>query len=329
MPRAARGEASRVRQISSVVRALDVLADPWTYLILREAFFRVRRFQDFQRNLHISRRVLTQRLKRLVDDDVLSRLQYRSKPRRFEYRLTRAGRDFYPAIVILMAWGDRWRPTAGGPPLKLTHQNCGRRLRPAVVCHACGAPVSACDVTFEAGPGAGYEIISEGPGTRRSRESGYIRGRPCSVARALEAIGDRWSFRVLRESFLGVRRFEDLLRNLGVARNILTDRLGRLVEDGILDRRQYQARPNRYEYVLTRAGLDLYPSLLLLLNWGDRWRAPPKGPPLILKHKTCGARLHPTLVCMSCGEEIDARDVQYKTRYGSGGSGRLAKTRRR
>lgn len=329
-PRVRQGaSAPRVRGISSVVRALDVLADPWTYLILREAFFRVRRFEDFQRILGISRNVLAERLKRLIQDGVLKKQQYQDKPPRFEYRLTDSGRDFYPAIVILMAWGDRWRPSAEGAPLKLTHAVCGRRLNPTVVCRACKQPVSPFDVSFFPGPGAGYETFSEVPGTRRSRESSYIRGRPCSVARALEAIGDRWSFRILRESFLGVRRFEDLLRNLGVARNILTDRLARLVRDGILGRRRYQTRPDRYEYVLTQAGLDLYPSLLLLLAWGDRWRAPPKGPPLILEHKTCRSHLQPLLICKSCGAEVDVRDVRYKTRYGSNGSNMTAESARR
>ena len=312
----AREDEPRQRRISSVVRALDVLADPWAYLILREAFFAVRRFEEFQKNLQIARNILAGRLKRLVEEGVLERRQYQNRPPRFEYRLTPVGRDFYPAIVMLMAWGDRWRPKQDGPPLALTHVACGKRLKPAVVCRECRQVVSPHDVTFEAGPGAGYETYAEVPSTRRSGgEDAYVRGRPCSVARALQAIGDRWSFRVLRESFLGVRRFEDLLRNLGAARNILTDRLGRLVADGLLERRQYQTRPDRYEYLLTPAGLDLYPSLLLLLVWGDRWRLPPKGPPLILRHETCGKRLHPLLMCQSCGEEVSIRQVRYKQRY--------------
>lgn len=308
-------KAPRLRHISSAVRALDVLADPWSYLILREAFFRVRRFDELQRNLQIARNVLAQRLKRLVAEGVLDRRQYQERPARFEYRLTPAGKDFYPAIVALMDWGDRWRPSPGGPPLILTHR-CGKRLNLTVVCSHCRKAVSPFEVSFFDGPGAGFEPLGNVPATRRAtNKDAYVRGRPCSVARTLQAIGDRWSFRILRESFVGVRRFEDLQRKLGTARNILTDRLNNLMADGLLKRRQYQTRPDRYEYVLTPAGLDLYPSLLLLLLWGDRWRPSSKGEPLILVHEACGARLQPILVCLSCGNAVLIQDVRYKMRY--------------
>ena len=193
--------APRLRRISSVVRALDVLADPWSYLILREAFFGVRRFDEFQRNLQIARNILTERLKRLVEEGILDRQQYQERPARFEYRLTPAGRAFYPAIVAFMDWGDRWRPSTGGPPLLLTHR-CGKRLKPAVVCSHCRKPVLPFEVSFSDGPGAGFEALGDVPSTRRATDKdAYVRGRPCSVARTLQVIGDRWSFRILRESF--------------------------------------------------------------------------------------------------------------------------------
>ncbi len=118
----------------------------------------------------------------------------------------------------------------------------------------------------------------------------------CSVAGALEIVGERWSLLVLRDAFLGVRRFDDFQRSLGVARNVLQSRLERLVEEGILERRLYQERPKRYEYRLTDKGRDLYPVLVALLQWGDRYLADAEGPSLILEHRDCGAGVGVQLV---------------------------------
>ena len=131
----------------------------------------------------------------------------------------------------------------------------------------------------------------------------------CSIARSLEILGDRWTILVMREAFMRVRRFEDFQRNLGIARNVLTDRLGTLVEEGILERRQYQERPPRYEYRLTEKGLDLYPVLVAIMKWGDRWKSDQK-PPVRLVHKLCDHDADPKFVCGHCGQELAAREVR-------------------
>src|SRR3712207_8670659 len=95
-------------------------------------------------------------------------------------------------------------------------------------------------------------------------------GQQCSVARALEIIGERWTILIVRDAFMGVRRFDDFQRSLGVARNVLNARLHRLVEAGVLERRRYQERPPRYEYRLTEMGRDLWPAVVALMQWGDR-----------------------------------------------------------
>ncbi len=131
----------------------------------------------------------------------------------------------------------------------------------------------------------------------------------CSVARALSVIGDRWTLLVLRDAFLRTRRFEDFQRQLGVTRHLLADRLKKLVAAGILEKVRYQEKPARFEYRLTEKGRDLYPVIVALLRWGDRWMAGEAGPPLALLHQPCGHRMHPTLVCPDCGERIHPRDV--------------------
>lgn len=139
-----------------------------------------------------------------------------------------------------------------------------------------------------------------------------------SVEAALEQVGDRWTFLVLREAFFGVRRFVDLQRNLGVARNLLSDRLGQLVANGILERRRYQTRPERYEYRLTDKGRDLYGIIVAIMRWGDRWLT--DTPPLRLTHVADGGAIEQDLRCTRCGQVLGPRDVRHDHVDGSGSS---------
>lgn len=140
----------------------------------------------------------------------------------------------------------------------------------------------------------------------------YQKGvRECSVARALDIIGDRWTFMVLREAFFGVQSYRQFHTNTGIATNILSNRLKRLVENGIMEKRTETSDSRRFTYRLTKKGLDLYPVTLAILRWGDRWLADENGPPLLLTHKPCGHRLVPTVSCNHCGKEVDPREVGY------------------
>ena len=132
----------------------------------------------------------------------------------------------------------------------------------------------------------------------------------CSIARTLEVLGDRWTLLVIRDAFLGVHRFDDFQRDLGIARNVLSDRLQTLVDHGILERRQYAERPPRWEYRLTEKGLDLYPVIVGLLRWGDKWAS--DDAPVVLTHKTCGHDVTPVLTCPDCGEPVSARDMTFR-----------------
>jgi DNA-binding HxlR family transcriptional regulator len=133
----------------------------------------------------------------------------------------------------------------------------------------------------------------------------------CSIARTLELVGERWTLLILRDVFLGVRRFDDFQRSLGIARNVLTDRLTRLVDEGILERRPYQERPERFEYRLTAKGRDLWPVLHALVTWGDT-HAAPDGPPRRFLHRGCGGKVTDRRTCARCGAELDVRDVEVR-----------------
>lgn len=131
----------------------------------------------------------------------------------------------------------------------------------------------------------------------------------CSLARTLGVIGDRWTMLVLREAFLGTRRYDDFQRNLAAAPHIVAARLKKLVEHKVLEKRRYQDRPPRYEYRLTARGLELYPALLALIGWGEKWLKSPQGPATIRIHKSCDHRLQVVAVCAACGAAVAARDV--------------------
>jgi DNA-binding HxlR family transcriptional regulator len=131
----------------------------------------------------------------------------------------------------------------------------------------------------------------------------------CSVAQCLELVGEWWSLLIVRDAFLGVTRFDDFQARLGISRNILNQRLNRLVDSGVLRRVPYQDHPPRSEYRLTDKGRDLWHVVTAMRQWGDRWAAPSGGPPLKIRHTGCGRVVKVVPTCSHCGEPLDARSV--------------------
>jgi DNA-binding HxlR family transcriptional regulator len=134
-------------------------------------------------------------------------------------------------------------------------------------------------------------------------------GQHCSIASTLEIVGERWTMLILRDAFLGVRRFEHFQKRNGIARNVLSARLERLVEAGILRRRRYSERPPRDEYLLTEKGLDLWPTLVAMLKWGDK-HVYAGARPKLLFHRDCGGEVSERRTCERCGAELGPRDVR-------------------
>jgi DNA-binding HxlR family transcriptional regulator len=133
---------------------------------------------------------------------------------------------------------------------------------------------------------------------------------PCSIERSLEIIGDRWTILVLRDAFRGIRRFDDFRRDLDIARPVLADRLKRLVEHGVLEKRQYEEHPPRFEYRLTPMGIELSPILVALMRWGDRHLAGGDGPPTVLVHEACGHELDQEFVCWQCDQTFSPTAIR-------------------
>jgi len=132
--------------------------------------------------------------------------------------------------------------------------------------------------------------------------------RPCSIARTLDIVGEKWALLAVREVFLGNRRFDEMVRRTGAPRDTMAARLRTLVGAGILERRPYSEHPARFEYHLTAAGRDLYPVIMTLMRWGDQYLAGEAGPPRVLQHH-CGHPVTAQVVCQACGEPLDPRDT--------------------
>jgi DNA-binding HxlR family transcriptional regulator len=134
-------------------------------------------------------------------------------------------------------------------------------------------------------------------------------GQTCSIAGALEVVGERWTLLIVRDIMLGIRRFDELQASLGIARNVLQTRLERLVAADVLERRSYCDHPPRFEYHLTEKGLELWPTVISLMRWGDRHAAPSAGPPVVITHRGCGGDIDDHRICVRCGEKLGPRDV--------------------
>ena len=309
----------------SVGRTVAILSDSWAFLVLRESYFGATRFETFQLALGIPRQTLTQRLRVLTAQGLLRRVQYSDRPKRSEYRLTTMGLDLYPVMLALLAFGDKWLSRSKKPPMQLIHNVCGCACRPIVACSHCKEEVNSRSVKYRDGPGAGVSPVLAGKRYRRSSDSAVLdRGRPSMVAETLKIIGDRWSFMVITEAFFGIRQFDQWQQKLGIAPNILTDRLNRLVADGIFERRKYQDLPERFEYRFTEMGKDLYGALIAMLRWGDRWLSRDE-PPLILTHYGCGLDFQATVICDKCRQPLRAKEMSYRLNYRPKEDGRPSK----
>jgi DNA-binding HxlR family transcriptional regulator len=135
---------------------------------------------------------------------------------------------------------------------------------------------------------------------------------PCTIARSVDVLGDHWNLLLIRQACLGARRFDDFQAALGIGRNILSQRLNRLVDEGLLTRVEYQPSPPRYEYRLTDKGREVYPILAAMAAWGERWLSGPEGTPLVLHHTTCDHDMHAVVVCSECDERLNVREVLAK-----------------
>lgn len=286
----------------AVFRATDLIGDAWSWLVLREAvLYGARRFSDFLTDTGASRSTLNSRLVALTTAGLLSRESTGYAP-------TPMAEDFLDCLLVTMRWGDRWLWPSESPPQRLIHVGHDHDARAGLLCGGCGAPLHAVEVEAARAP---FETPNPPVGQNVTRQPAIDviqRGRPCSIARALTVFGDRWSGLIIRECFFGTKRFDQFEKRLGIAPNILSNRMRRLVEVGFLRRVPYQDWPIRHEYELTEQGLDFYHMPIALMAWGRRWLGPNRAD-ATLTHNLCSQPTEPVLGCLTCSERMRKDDI--------------------
>ena len=312
MAEAAKTKGQKLIRTCSIWRSLEVVGDTAISLILESIFWRERRFEQIRTRTGLPKPLISNRLKRLIEADILEKRFYRANSTRTEYALTEKGRDLLWVSLMSLRWDVKWSGAHVDVDPQLTHTSCGKVTMPEPLCGHCKQVINAKDVTWEEGPGVGWMA----PVYQRRRQL-KINGKPLSSNRSLftevaEITGDRWSSLILRSMFTGLRKYDEILHDTAIASNILVDRLNWLTEKGVITSVLYQNRPNRFEYWLTKKGLDYYPVLVMLQKWGDKYYASPEGPPVILIHKTCGQPLNAFVGCSHCLEPIRPREMMIK-----------------
>ena len=294
----------------SIWRALELVGDVPVLLIMEQLFLRTHRFDDFVRHTGLTRASVNGRLKKLMEASVVEKYTAPPSVRQF-YRLTEKGLGLYPVALMILRWQHRWHRQDRGFTVTLTHWACGASVEPVPVCGQCGEEIDPRHVDWRAGPGL-KEIT---PIYSRRRQSGLStssdRKGAMMVDPAIELFGDRWATLIVRACFTGIHRFDAIQRDTHMATNILTQRLERLLAQGIIRALPYSAGGDRHDYRLTAKGRDLYPVLMGLLQWGDRWYADVDGPPLLLSHKNCGHDLHMQVACSHCKVPLHPGDLVF------------------
>lgn len=303
---------TRLKQLiqnNPVSHAMDVVGEAWTMLILREAFRGARRFDDWLERLAIARSVLARRLKTLTDAGLLARKPYQQRPERYEYVLTAMGRDLYGVAIMLILWEQDWSPRADpSRAIRLMARDGSGPVEPVMAGEDPKAPIMPGDVMPRPGPEPTRAPALKEMRRRKVQPAMRASGKPIELG--IELFGDYWTNLVLAACFYRIRRYDDFIKTLDVSTSVLADRLESLVSHGILARKRYQMRPERFEYVLTQRGLALYPTVLAFFAWGARWLCEPGKLPVELVSQTTGQSVLPVLRNAVTGEPIDPRSVR-------------------
>lgn len=298
--------------LDPIYQAADLLGDAWSWMVLHEAMFHgATRFGHFEARLQISPKVLSARLKTLSAGGVFKREQFKGNGSS-EYKLTKMGADFALCLMAAIRWGDRWYGTSGGDAARISHMGAHHRLKIELSCSECSKPLRSRDVLVVSMPRTSSDLREQG---RRRAPDLDLFDRPGlpPIARTLKVIGDRWSSLVIRECFLGTKRFKDFEQNLGIAPNILSSRLERLVLLGILKAVPSEDHSARFTYRLTEKGHDLYCVPLALLTWGQRWLTNGRNG-AELRHKLCGKKFVARLSCGTCSKFVKLTDLVFEDR---------------
>ena len=296
---------------SQVAQGLSVIGDRWAFLILRNIYLGVNRFDGLRKRIECSRGTLSSRLKSLLAKQILFKKAYQQSPPRFEYCLSEKGLDLYPMVLMMWKWEQTWARREDLPQT-LTHKVCGKQMLPVYKCKACGEELSAQQTRYSVREK--FDRVEQVPARAQRRTKSALEKKGSIASHnmhVLDCVGDRWTSLVLAASFFGVRRFDDMVNAIQVGTSVLTDRLSLLVQTGIMDRVEYQQKPPRYEYRLSAKGRDLYGHTMAIHEWAERWLINKDKGLLKIQHEPCGKPFHGEVVCNQCNGVLYPHEVSY------------------
>lgn len=294
---------------NAVGRMAGLLGDEWTQLLVQHALRGTTRYGQFKRELPISDAVLAARLALLTREGLLARQVYQQNPLRAEYVTTPRSRSLWPFLLTVWAWERRWVPAHAHDLPRMRHTTCGTAVSPVLCCEACGVAAPPRSVTATFGPSGGWDRCAPATTTRRRSEPDTIGARAGLFPDTMTILGNRWASAMIAAAFLGVHRFSDFERTLGVPPSSLADRLRDFVGIDVLAPVRSPLRPDWVEYHLTEKGRAFFPVVMTSLHWAQQWFVAPEGPAVDLTHRPCGADFRPQLRCDGCAEPLRPRTV--------------------
>jgi DNA-binding HxlR family transcriptional regulator len=306
--------ADRARRSAPAVEAkqaaITVLGDRANLLIIREAFRRTRRYQEFKERLGVSDAVLASRLHDLVDIGVLQTVVYTRRPPRHEYRLTDCGIDFWQTLIGIWMWEKQWGVRAYGRLPVLTHLDCGNETTAVFGCGRCAEPgLRSEDITVDLA--AAVEQVGHAP-LLRYRRASWKPARSIDLYSEIDSlVGDRWTVATLSAALLGVDRFGDLQRALKISPPLLSQRLSDLVDRRVLERVVVPDAGAHHRYHLTDKGRALMPVIVCNYAWATTWFPSVASPRVPMMHAPCDGEFVPAWFCADCGKPMDRSTMTF------------------
>ncbi|MGA5464411.1 winged helix-turn-helix transcriptional regulator [Mycobacterium sp. NPDC050041] len=295
----------RAGDTNAIGRALALLGDEWTLLLVRESLMGATRFSDFA-VLPISNAVLTGRLQAMVRDGLLQREIYQQQPLRAGYVATPEGRALWPMLVAIWQWERTWSEHRADALPDMHHRDCGHDFSPVLHCAHCGQTVESQDITGRWGPSGGWQRSVPRAVTRRRTGSDPAGLFPDTMA----IVGNRWSSAVIGAAFLGTRRFTDFQNRLEAPGALIADRLRVFCDIGVLQAAAHPKRADWSEYHLTPKGRAFFPVVATAIHWAQAHYSSREGPALLLTHD--GHDFAPQLACDQCSAALTGNSIQVR-----------------
>ncbi len=291
---------------STLGHGLRLIGDRWTMQILMGAFTGITRFDDFQTRLGIPRRTLSDRLKALVQIDMLRPRQYQERPERHSYHLTRKGMAMYEATLMTWDWEHRFGENRIELPTRLIHKTCGHAFMPQMTCESCGEAVAIRDLTMtlKPNPHLAHDVLEP----MRAPKVTVNDGAMAHLALRM----DRWSLMIVSALVLGCRHFDQIAHVLRIGPALLSRRLSAMVDAGLLTVEPDRDDGRRRVYLLTAASRALFPYLVMLSTWASEHHLHEPSS-IRAQHKACGHPFVPRATCSHCHARLQAWDVSFET----------------